>query len=400
MEVRRLELFEHVEFLGICQSVFFDLPRQDIREMSEKLLEHAKNDGIVRYGVFSDGKLQSALQVIPHTMRMNGHNVQMGGLGAVVTRPEARGLGQMRLLMETAFYDMLEKQQSFSFLYPFSFAYYRTFGYEMCYAYNKVKIPISQLLGYKCEMNAVAFEPGDSVIPYEKIYKYFTRERNLSIIRERDAWGKLLDRDPYKNLEFTYLFHDAARRAAAYILYDAEENKNGNRLIIKECCWIKPEALHMVFGFLAKLGAEFEYVHWNAPSDIDIHTLFPEGHKLKWQRASAGMNRITDVSVGLATLRAPARSGRVAISITDNFLPNNSGTYAVEWESGAISVEKLNEGTPIPDMETTVETLVQLVTGYITPEAAMYKKDTAILGTLAGLNALFPKRHLYIMERY
>jgi hypothetical protein len=63
-------------------------------------------------------------------------------------------------------------------------------------------------------------------------------------------------------------------------------------------------------------------------------------------------------------------------------------------------VEKLGDVAPAPDIETSVETLAQLVTGYLSPEEAMLKKDTAILGTLNGLNSLFPKRQRYIMEKY
>jgi predicted acetyltransferase len=402
MEIRKLKPEEHIHFSGICQTVFFDIERKDIREMAKKPLEHEEKDSIVRLGVFDEkGKLQSAVRVIPFTMRMNGHNVKMGGLGAVVTRPEARGKGQMNLLMAEAFREMRESGQIFSFLYPFSFRYYRKFGFEMCYAYDKVKIPVKELREYICRVNAAPFEPGDSIVPYEKIYKYFTRERNLSIVRDKEDWTQILERDPYQDLEFTYLFHDAAGRAVAYILYDAEQDDDdGNRLIIKECCWITPEAFHMVLGFLAKLGAEFEYVLWNAPSDINICTLFPEGFDLEWKRESAGMNRIVDVAAALSVLKAPERSGRVAIGVTDNFLTENTGTYAVEWENGAITVEKIGDVGPMPDIETSVETLSQLVTGYITPEAAMYKKDTAVLGSLAGLNKLFQYRNLYIMERY
>ncbi|MCL1883646.1 MAG: GNAT family N-acetyltransferase [Defluviitaleaceae bacterium] len=401
MEIRRLRPEEHVQFQGICQTVFFDIERDDIREFQKEPLEHAEKDNNVRLGVFDvNGKLQSALQILPFTMRMNGHDVPMGGIGAVVTRPESRGLGHMNMLIESAFKIMHENNQIFSFIYPFSFAYYRKFGYEMCYAYDKVRIPISQLQSYKCKVTAEPFEPGDSIQPYAKIYEHFTRERNLSIVRNNDDWEKLLARDPYKNLEFTFIIRDNSNQAVSYILYSAErDDDNGNRLIINECCWTTPEALHMVFGFLSKLGAEFEYVHWNAPADMDIFTLFPEGFDLEWQRESTGMNRVIDVSAALATLQAPPDKGCVTLHITDNFLQKNNGTYTVSWNNNALSVKKLTQPSPA-DIETTIETLAQLISGYITPDAAILKKDTTIRSGLLTLNALFPKRHLFITERY
>lgn len=398
MQIRKLTPSEHVLLHGLHQSVFFGMERDDIREMMKNPLEHAQDDAHSRFGVFDErGTLQSAMEIIPYTMRMNCHNVHMGGVAGVVTRPESRERGHINLLFRTAFEEMLENRQIFSFLYPFSYAYYRKFGYELCHVRDKVKIPIARLAPYKCEVFAEPFEPGDDVAPYTKIYKYFIRERNLSIVRDDDAWEKLLDRDPYKKREFTYLFYDSVGRAVAYILYDAQE---GRCVAVRELCWLNADALYLVFGFLARLGAEFDEILWDAPCDVNVYSLFPECGELSWQREVGGMNRLVDVSAALLTLRAPPRSGRVALAVTDNFLPQNTGVYAVEWESGAISVEKLDAVGPMPDIETGVETLAQLVTGFLTPEAAMQKKDTAVLGTLAGLNALFPRRNLYLMERF
>jgi predicted acetyltransferase len=390
MEIKKLTPENFAEYIEICQTVFFDMERD---------FEIPKHDDKIRFGIFENGKLQSALQIIPYEMRMNGKNVKMGGIGAVVTRPESRGQGHMNALMKAAFGQMHENEQIFSFLYPFSFAYYRKFGYETCYARDKVKIPVSQLRGYKCETTVTPHEPGDPIQPYKKIYEEFTRERNLSIVRDTEAWKKILERDPYTNLEFTYLFRDTAGDAAAYILYEAElDDDDGNRLIIQECCWTNPQALRMVFSFLSKLGAEYEYVHWNAPSDINIHMLIPEGFDAEWSRESTGMNRIVNIPAALKTLRAPEKNGRVTIGVTDKFLTENTGVYTLEWESGILTAKKTKTATP--DMETTAETLAQLVTGCITPDAATFKNDTVILNAHSAFNALFPMRHLYIMERY
>jgi predicted acetyltransferase len=148
---------------------------------------------------------------------------------------------------------------------------------------------------------------------------------------------------------------------------------------------------------LSRLGAEFEYVIWNAP--VNIPAIFPEGHDLEWRREIIGMNRIVNVSAALSTLQPPEKNGKITISVTDKFLPSNTGTYIAEWESGALSVKK-SSAKSAPDIETSVETLAQLAAGYITPETAICKKDTIIRGAFSDLCALFPKRHLYMTERF
>jgi len=399
MSVRKLKPVEYIDFCEICQIVFFGVERADIREMKKNPKKHAKKSSNVQLGFFDEkGKLQSALQIIPYTMRVNNHDVKMGGVGAVMTRPESRGLGQMNSLMQAAFLEMKKNSQVFSFLYPFSFRYYRKFGYETCYEYNKIKIPVSQMYEYKQAVTVIPFEPNDSHEPYAEIYKKFIREQNFPIIRDEKAWQDILNRDPYLDLQFTYLLKDENGNDAAYILYSAEQDDDdGNRLIIKECCWKTPKDLHLVFAFLSKLGAEYEYAHWNAPSCLNIFALFPEGFELEWTRETTGMNRIVNVCAALETLHAPKNNSRVAIFVTDKFLPENSGSYVVEWENNILSAQK--KDAP-PDIETTVETLAQLVSGYITPETAALKKDTIIHGSLENLIALFPKKHLFITERY
>ncbi|MCL1845654.1 MAG: GNAT family N-acetyltransferase [Defluviitaleaceae bacterium] len=398
MEIRELKPSEHKDFHQICQTVFFDIDRDEF--------EKPADDENVRIGAFdAQGKLQAALMVLPYVMRMNGRDVKMGGLGAVVSRPETRGQGHMPALMRAAFDVMRKNGQIFSFLYPFSFAYYRKFGYEMCFAHNRLKIPVSQLGAYKREVGCGQMSPDTAAVKIEsasdtrrlkKIYEHFTREQNLAIVRSDAAWEKFLDRDACRDLEFSYLFSDDTGQDVAYILYGVErDDDDGNRLIVEECCWVSPQCLHMVLGFLARLGAEFEYVIWNAPTDFDV--LFPEAFDVERRVEVKGMNRILDIPAALETLRAPDGIGRVTLGVTDDFLQENTGVYAVEWGDGAVSAKKI-DATDATDFSTSVQTLAQLVTGYITPEIAALKKDTAVNGAGAELSALFIKRNQFITE--
>ena len=403
MIIRRIAPAERIQYSGICSTVFFDMERSDIRAQMKDPQAHVEDDdGDDRWGAFdTGGKLHSAMVVNHYNMLMNGKAVKMGGIGGVVTRPESRGLGLIRKIFDAAFPVMLENGQTFSFLYPFSYSYYRNFGYEMCYAYNSVNIPIAEIRGYAYPRNIEPYEPGDDIAPYAEIYETFTRHRNLAIVRDKDAWEQILDRDPYKDLKFTFLNRDAQGKADAYVLYGVHKNdEHGNRIKIRELCWRTSEGLHSIFGFFAKLGSEFDSVDWNAPDDVNVHALFPEAYDVSWRKNACGMNRILDVNAGLSALRAPegVGNGKLTLDIVDKYWSDNSGKYTVQWEDGNLISRKTTSSDAA--MATSVETLAQLVTGYMSPEEVMLKNDTAIYSSRLKLSQLFPKQKLHMVERF
>jgi len=259
---------------------------------------------------------------------------------------------------------------------------------------------MNQLSKFPYPKHIEAHEPGDDIAPYEHIYKAFTSDRNLAMVRSQKNWERLLKRDPYKDLEFTFLCRDDSGNGISYILYSKGSGEWGNALDIKECCWSTPEGLQQILGFMGRLSAEFEAVNWNAPCDVNVHALCPEGYEPSLTIRATGMNRVVDVSAGLATLNAPVSvgGGKVHVEIVDAYWPSNSGVYAIEWSDGNLTVEKCKNISA--DMKTSVETLVQLITGYITPEEAVYKTCTTVHSAFADFNSLFPKKRLYTMEKF
>jgi len=403
MTIRTLLPEDYVPYRGICTSVLWGT--EDIRSLMQNPTAHVKDDAATRLGAFDDnGTLLSAMRILPYTMRMNGNDVKMGGIASVVTSPEARGMGLVRKLMHTAFETMLSNGQNFSYLYPFSYEYYRKFGYELCHVYNNVNIPINQFSGYSFPKNLKAHEPGDDITPFMNIYESFAKDRNLAFVRNKQDWQNMLNRDPYKNHEFTYLNRDENGEANAYILYSPAHRGlsqvyAGYRVAIKELCWKTPAGLHDIFGFISKLSPEYDSVDWKVPCDVNIHAIFPNAFNLGYKReGGGGMSRILDVVAGLSTLRAPDVNGKLALQITDVFWPGNSGIYEVEFENGHLTARKTT--TAAIDMATDIETLVQLVTGSFTPEECLYKKSTQIFSNYELITKLFPKQKLHMTETF
>ena len=406
MEIRNIMPEEHVQYDAIRSTVFLFNERKDIRLKQNEPLKHVNIDENTRIGAFDEkGRLISALKIIPFIFRINEKNVKMGGIASVVSKPETRGRGYVSALMKESLVRMEEEGQNFSYLYPFSYPFYRKYGYDVCREVRSATIPLSNLRAFPFPDNMEPYEPGDSIAPYAEIYEAFIQNRNLAVVRDNADWEKLLDRDPYKNSQFTYLYRNREGLPSAYALFDAKKTSSGNYdfesiydFAIKEIAWREPEDLRGIFGFLAKLEAEAENLQWNVPCDVDVLSLFGDCYDTKLQTGPGGMCRLVNVLEGLKTLRPPNGSGKVIVEVHDAFWTSNSGIYVLTWCSGELSVEKTSAAAP--DMSTTVETLAQLVTGYLSSDEAAYKICTKITGNHMALNALFPRQRLYMLEIY
>jgi len=404
MEIKQLGIEEYILHEAMCHNVFFSFggERENFREkLKDENFNPLDNEDYKDYycwGIKQDGKLVSALQITPYTMRMNDYDVSMAGIGGVVTLPESRGNGYVSKLMDKILHESLNQGIEFSVLYPFSYEYYRKFGYEMCFTLNNVTIPIQQFSSYSYPQSIKAHEPEDSLMPFKEIYESFCENRNFAIVRDDKSWKKLLDRDLYKNLEYTYLYYNNKNKATAYILYKCDYNPSiGNTLKIEELCWSEPAGLHGILGFLGKLGSEYQRVEWNMPSDVDAFTMFPDGYDVSWKRSSRGMCRIVNVLTSLNALSAPEGAGNIVIEVEDSFLHENTGKYNIEWHDKQLNVEMCNTKS---SMTTSIQTLTQLVTGYLTPAEAVNKKDTVVSNSYTELIKLFPRRNLYIKESF
>lgn len=86
-----------------------------------------------------DGKIVSALQIIPYTMTYLGTEISVGYISGACTAPEERGQGLMRQLLQETFEEMEQREIAISALIPadpWLFDYYREQGYTEAFDYS------------------------------------------------------------------------------------------------------------------------------------------------------------------------------------------------------------------------------------------------------------------------
>jgi len=394
MEIRILKPEENVLY-GLISSVCFTYPLS--KDYSEKLknpLEHTENHEN-KIGCFNDkGELQAALVIVPYKMQFNGETVDMAGIQGVATAPEARFGGMMSKGMTESLRIMHDRGYLLSTLYPFSFAYYRKFGYEQGYNINKASIDIDAFRSFPFpEGNVRLWKKGDDTKDLAEVYESFIKSRNYAINRNKENWGHIL-KDPYLDMTYTYIHYDDKGSPDSYIIFSPKKSDD-DVAVISEFAWKTKAGLFGMFGFISGLRPQFSRIKWGVPDDIDVTSIFPEATHSNIRIESDFMVRIINLQGVLERLR-PLGSGKVILDIHDKSFDLNTGVYEVSWGDGI----KVNKTDASPDISTTIETMAQLAIGYSTPQQAAYKTDTTIHKNMDGLSLLFPKRNLYIWEKF
>ena len=400
MEIRKIKPEEAVTSSLVSTIVFLGQESEDYRLRLQEPLAHS--EGYERiWGAFDDnGKMCSSMHVHDFTIRYDGHDVGMGGVGGVATLPECRKGGYIRKIFESCLPEMLESGKVFSFLYPFSFKFYRKFGYEICYTPNKVRVPVSFFQSYPYPDNIELFIPGGHTRDFAEVYETFSRGLNLACARDEAAWERMLEKDPFITRHYAYLHKDENGNPDAYLMFKTDEGHgdDGNSINVKELAWATPGALHAMFGFIGGLSPQFESFRWNAPRNVNLFSLFPESYEINAQLPANGMNRVVNVQKAFELMKAPKINGSAVIGVNDAFLPQNTGVYALEWENGVM--RRVKRADKPADLEIDVETLAQLTTGWLNMDEARYKRGVAVHGNDSVLNDLFVHKNLYIMEHF
>ena len=128
-----------------------------------------------------DGKVISALQILPYTMTYYGTEISVSYVYGACTAPEERGLGWMRKLVGEAFDVMKKRDVALTVIIPadsWLFDYYRELGYTDAFDYSEDTYIRSDIPVYEPFLTVVPPE----VPSTEDLYSYFNRK-----LRERDC---------------------------------------------------------------------------------------------------------------------------------------------------------------------------------------------------------------------
>ncbi len=343
------------------------------------------------------GKMTAALELVPFTVWYEGQAVGMGGIGGVSSLPESRRQGNIRALMELSLREMYERGMVLSALYPFSHAYYRQFGYELCCIRRRVQVDFDAFAGFRCDDPVRQWMPGEDDAPIRELYEAFAQAANLPVKREDSHWKHKLGGDPCVTRKYIYLWSDAQGQPSAYAILRAEDVSEGKQLVLDDFACRQPSALRGMFALLRNMGAAYRRFVWKMPPWIDPNTIYPEPYNAEQHIEQAGMARVVNVGEALRLLRHPQEPGSYALRVRDAQLPQNEGVWQVCFDGGEVKVEKKAEGQA--DWTLDIRALSQLALGYHDVDSLAWAWPALEAPANADtLRRVFRRRRVYLAD--
>ena len=364
----------------------------------------AKPDGenLHRWSAFDDssGEMMSTFTINDYTVRFDGHACRMGGIGGVATLPQYRRRGGIRGCFQAAMPDMYASGYDFSYLYPFSTAYYRKFGYECCVRKLFTSVRLSLLVPPEFSGTFRLAEAGNPMTEaIRSVDACWESKYNMMVQHRPEDYKWTEEPDPAVRQLFTYVCFAQDGTPKAYATFSKADEKEGRNLVCSRFCFADREGFSGLMNLFKSLSSDHVLAKFALPACEAMQYMLPE-----WSMDAAssilhpsGMVRVINAESVLKKA-AYLGSGSAVLEIRDPQIPENSRTFAVQFSQGkAVSVEETQEEADAVLSITAFSALIAGVCGF--QEAAAWV-DSLEVRRPASLSQVFYRKPLMIADNF
>jgi len=387
MIIRRLNENEN-GVLDAIQSIAYG-GSNDVRQAEKESLHEEV------WGAFDeDGTCMATIFTPEYDSWYFGKTVPCVGIGGVATLPEYRRRGAVREIFSEIFRQAPERNWAISYLYPFSFDYYRQFGYEMVFKKYKMVFPMKALAKFPRNSDAKLYSFRNPAMKQDilSVYNAFAQNRRTMFMRDEDTHA--YSDDPYAYKRWTYV-HYSGDTPDAFATIRLEDDG----LTIREMCYLSREALCAMLGFLRAFdGQAFELRFTDLADTRDLDAVIGEYVDVEYYSEASGMGRILLLEKLLAGTVYPDESGHFRLRCDDT-LEWNRGVWDVTYGSGQVQITKLPYDSEY-DISASVQSLARLILcGGYTAETAAYLPNVDVKEAEDFFRA-FPDGRCYVLDRF
>jgi len=391
MEIRPIKKSEFDELKRISRQAFV-LNEERINRWFTKDFDLSRTRAL-----FVDGQMESVLEIIPFQVWFNDRKIPMGGISGVASPPESRRKGYVRKLMEYSLNDMKEKGFPISTLYPFSFDFYRKFGWEHASdwrVYSFDPKDLGKMPDPKGEMLQFSEKELDSV---NQAYNEFSKTKTCSILRAKKHW---LERvmTSYEREMYSYLWSDYRGKVQGYIIYEIIDHGDFKRTVkVRELVVLNHEARCAILSFLRNHDSQAQKIEFRAPLDDPSLSYFVNP-RIDIKIVPSFMARIVDLIKALESKSYSKELRDEAVfELVDTKASWNNGIFSLTVEEGKGRAKITNKE---PDFSCDIKTFSQIYCGYIDliQAATLGKLEIKNTNKLDKINNLFPQAIPYLND--
>ena len=371
-------------------------PEAFIREVRERprSLEDARWDS--RWAAFEDDDetMMATFCVLPWHATFDGHDVVMGGIGGVATLPQYRRGGAIRCCFEAALPDMYAQGMVLSYLYPFSNAFYRRFGYEIACDEARWTLRLALLPSLDAPGRWAMQEPGrDLTADIRAIDEARSRRYNCAV-RKGDTEYDWTGEDPFVTRNYTFVYYEDDA-PLAYATIQARPHED---LRCLRCGFNDRRGMEGLLALLRRYAADHERAVLPMPVDVDPRATLPEFSLGGVERAvvQRGMARVVNVEQALALAKAKGE-GTLRVRVTDGQIPENNGGFEVRFAPGMKNDVRRTDAAP--DVALTIQDFSRLLLGCCAFEPE-WLPGVALHGDIEEARKLFYPKPNYITQRF
>lgn len=362
VHIRKLTKADFEEIYALSEFAF---QYQLSKEEREKKQKEASIHEI--WGWIEEGNLAAKLHIIPLECYIGGRKFKMGGVNAVATWPEYRRKGMVKHLLHHALQEMKRNNQTVSFLHPFSFGFYRKYGWELAFTNKEYSIPMNILKEVDWRAGGYVKRIQEEHSFLQSIYEKYAIRYNGTLVRNEHWWKYRVLKDEF---QLAASFSDTGV-ANGYLIYQVKNDT----FFVKEIAYHSMEAQRTLFQFISNHDSMADKVELTVPEN-DLLYLFMETPSFKQEIKPYFMARIVDVESFLSSYPFDYSNWKTfSIAVEDRFMKENEGIYRISSEKG---VQKMRKEDSEQKISCSIQVLSMVLLGYKRPE------ELAGLGLLKG----------------
>lgn len=315
------------EYYELCCYAF---DRQSSEAHQTKWLNlamHSHNYAIVD----EQGHVKSAVMVTNLPVNWHGQEYKMGAVGYVASYPEFGGHGSITQLMKKASEQMLADHVVFSYLAPFSYTFYRRFGYEQLFDRLRYEVKATDFPKLSRQetgsVERVSFT--DNLEQMAKIYNQNEQSQNGGLIRH--SWWQQYRYSKHPGFEVAFSYDDE-HQLDGYLIY---QRISGDKFEIVELMPENAMSCQRLLNFVGKHASVYPKFTYESANQTPYNDLMPEAYHVATAIQPYMMARVNDWQLLVEKWRFTSDLATpLIIDIQDEFMANNQGKWQLSIENG------------------------------------------------------------------